>query len=65
MSLETGDRVMARGQTGTIVRRKNDSHWVVRFDVEGDFRPRPGQELVQQEGIVFAGEITKLDGSLP
>ena len=56
---------MARGQTGTIVRRRSDLQWVIRFDVEADVRPSPGRELVQQEGIVFVGEITKLDGSLP
>jgi hypothetical protein len=56
---------MARGQTGTIVRKRNDMQWVVRFDVEGDFRPKIGQELIQQEAIIFVGEITKLDGTLP
>lgn len=56
---------MARGQTGTIVRKHNDVQFTIRFDVEGDFRPRPGHELIQQEAIIFVGEITKLDGSLP
>jgi hypothetical protein len=65
MSLAAGDRIMARGQTGTVVRKRNDMQWVVRFDVEGDFRPKIGQELIQQEAIIFVGEITKLDGTLP
>jgi hypothetical protein len=56
---------MARGQTGSIVRRRGDLQRVVRFDIEGDIRPKPGHELITSEAIVFIGEITKLDGSLP
>jgi hypothetical protein len=56
---------MARGQTGTIIRRRSDMQWIVRFDVEADIRPKPGQEFVPQEAPVFVGEITKLDGTLP
>ena len=65
MSLAAGDRVMARGRTGTVVRDRSTMQWVVRFDIESDVRPKPGQELVSSETIVFVGEITKLDGSLP
>ena len=51
-------KVRVRGQEGVIVRKINESHYVVRlFNDVADVRPRPGQELVSQEIVAFVGEI--------
>ena len=53
-----GAKVRVRGQEGVIARKINEGQYVIRlFNVTGDVRPKPGQEIVSPEITAFVGEI--------